>query len=568
MSRKSRIAVTILAAVLASLFICAVPAAMAKPRSHVVGFKVIKHGSRFDVVKGHAHRFRVKHHARQVRVRGVGRFTVVKRTPRFVVLKSTRRVWTPQPKITTPNSGDYFVGSSSKVMWSVSSAPSDGYFRVSLKGIQDGASTSVIALSVPAKRRVKSYSVPWTIEQPAGSYRVWVSYCSSNGTVVASDASDGTVRITDASMPAPTPIPTVTPTPTIAPTPTPPPTPTTAPTPTPTPTLTVVPTPTPTVIPTPIPTVTPTPTVTPPPTGAVFNVKDYGAKGNGTTGDTNAIRAAVKAASAAGGGTVYIPAGTYYLDYGTNNPEIGPSDNHMHGLIQVMSNVVIKGAGSGSTILQNSCGNNYSSTFGGYQATNWGIEGVKLVTTNPNCEDGLKVFSCSKGHLTDVWSGTDPAKGGKFYTNFMFYDCTSLTLTDVVSDGSRDLPFAFDNWAGTTNGITLHGCQSLHSPVCGFYVYNSNVACGNGGSSRTKLSSVWFQSCTAKDNAQTGFYFNDTERSTVTNCSSTGNGYAYYLVSSTNAYVPSSGSYADAASGNDNNAVPTNGGGSTFRSAL
>ena len=548
MSRKSRIAVTILAAVLVSLCVCAVPGALAKPRSHTVGFRVVKHGSRFDVVKGHSHRFRVKHHVRKVRVRGVGRFTVAKRTPRFVVLASSKTVWTPQPKITTPNSGDFFGGSSFRVMWRVSSAATSGYFRVSLKGIQDGASTSLIAMSVPANRKAKSYSVPWTIEQPAGSYKVWVSYCSSNSTVVASDASDGTVRILDAFTPTPTPTPPPAPTPTIIPTPT------------------ASPAPTPT--PTPRPTPTSTPTVTPTPSGAVFNVKDYGAKGDGRTGDTNAIRAAVKAASAAGGGTVSIPAGTYYLDYGTNNPEIGPADNHMHGLIQVMSNVVIKGAGSGSTILQNSCGNNYSSTFGGYQATNWGIEGLKLVTTNANCEDGLKVFSCSNGHLTDVWSGTDPAKGGKFYTNFMFYDCGDLTLTDVVSSGSRDIPFVFDNWSGTTDGITLRGCQSLNSPVCGFYVYNSNVTFGNTGSSRTKVSDVWFQNCVAKDNAQTGFYFNDTEHSTCTNCSSTGNGYAYYLATSTNAYVPASGNYANTATGNDNNAVPANGGGSTFRSAL
>ncbi len=42
-----------------------------------------------------------------------------------------------------------------------------------------------------------------------------------------------------------------------------------------------------------------------------YNVKDYGAKGNGTTIDSHAINDAIKAASEAGGGTVYLPAGTY-----------------------------------------------------------------------------------------------------------------------------------------------------------------------------------------------------------------------------------------------------------------
>jgi hypothetical protein len=47
--------------------------------------------------------------------------------------------------------------------------------------------------------------------------------------------------------------------------------------------------------------------------GAVFNVRnpDFGATGNGTTDDTAAIQAAVNAASAAGGGVVFFPAGTY-----------------------------------------------------------------------------------------------------------------------------------------------------------------------------------------------------------------------------------------------------------------
>ena len=50
------------------------------------------------------------------------------------------------------------------------------------------------------------------------------------------------------------------------------------------------------------------------PTGgraAVHNVRDYGAKGDGKTIDSPAINAAIQAASREGGGTVYLPAGTY-----------------------------------------------------------------------------------------------------------------------------------------------------------------------------------------------------------------------------------------------------------------
>jgi len=47
---------------------------------------------------------------------------------------------------------------------------------------------------------------------------------------------------------------------------------------------------------------------------ATFNVRDFGATGDGHTLDTAAIQKAVDAASVAGGGTVLVPAGQYLTD--------------------------------------------------------------------------------------------------------------------------------------------------------------------------------------------------------------------------------------------------------------
>jgi len=46
---------------------------------------------------------------------------------------------------------------------------------------------------------------------------------------------------------------------------------------------------------------------------ATYNVKDYGAKGDGATDDTVAINFCLTACGNAGGGTVYIPSGTYMI---------------------------------------------------------------------------------------------------------------------------------------------------------------------------------------------------------------------------------------------------------------
>ena len=45
--------------------------------------------------------------------------------------------------------------------------------------------------------------------------------------------------------------------------------------------------------------------------GPVFNVLDYGAHPDGSTNSTEAFRSAIQAAKAAGGGTVFVPAGNY-----------------------------------------------------------------------------------------------------------------------------------------------------------------------------------------------------------------------------------------------------------------
>lgn len=57
----------------------------------------------------------------------------------------------------------------------------------------------------------------------------------------------------------------------------------------------------------------------------VFNVRHYGATGDGTTDDTAAIQLAIDKAEAAGGGVVYFPTGTYRCNVTMDSIDIIPS---------------------------------------------------------------------------------------------------------------------------------------------------------------------------------------------------------------------------------------------------
>lgn len=80
-------------------------------------------------------------------------------------------------------------------------------------------------------------------------------------------------------------------------------------------------------------------------TNSFYNVKDYGAEGDGVHIDSPAINAAIEAANKAGGGTVYFPAGTYlsysirlnnnislYLDHGSILKAAVPNEKEHYDL--------------------------------------------------------------------------------------------------------------------------------------------------------------------------------------------------------------------------------------------
>lgn len=90
----------------------------------------------------------------------------------------------------------------------------------------------------------------------------------------------------------------------------------------------------------------------------VFNVVDYGAKNDGSASSTQAIRKAIDACAAAGGGTVLFPAGTYRT-----------------GAIQLVSNMILD-IEAGATV-------RFEANLAEYPLVRGRYEGTEAITPSP-----------------------------------------------------------------------------------------------------------------------------------------------------------------------------------------
>jgi len=78
--------------------------------------------------------------------------------------------------------------------------------------------------------------------------------------------------------------------------------------------------------------------------GLAVSVRNYGARGDGTTDDTAAIQRAIDAVAAAGGGTVTLPAGTYRVASPLKGTPLYPI------VVRLRSHVALVGSGAASVI--------------------------------------------------------------------------------------------------------------------------------------------------------------------------------------------------------------------------
>lgn len=227
----------------------------------------------------------------------------------------------------------------------------------------------------------------------------------------------------------------------------------------------------------------------------VYNVKAYGAVGNGSTDDTAAIQSAIDACKAAGGGIVWFPSGTYKLVTNPLKMYSGATPT-----IVAYSNITLMGAGSvgtnGTIITQTTTGvdciKGLNDVANGAQALNNTIKNLSLVWgTGTATNSGNGIYLAQQG------------AGGPSFQQWAIENVTSSGF-----QGSGKYGFNFESLITST--VTT--CMAV-SCANGFYL-NGQA----GGAFNSVNTSVSFISCYANGNLLLGYNIQDTTYSALYSC--------------------------------------------------
>ncbi|WP_330349698.1 glycosyl hydrolase family 28-related protein [Streptomyces sp. NBC_00582] len=219
-----------------------------------------------------------------------------------------------------------------------------------------------------------------------------------------------------------------------------------------------------------------------------FNVLDYGAKGDGIADDTAAVQLAVNAASAAGGGTVYVPRGRYLLS----------------SAITWASGVNALGAGDRASILQSTNQNNDC-------ITGTDISGVTL--------QGLQLSGPGRGFGSGVR-----------FTRFSAPSTANITLRDLlIQSFGGDGVFCHELAGSVLQRVRVRTCGGI-----GFHLRAPQDTV-LGGASTTLIG------CSAEGNVTAGFWLDGMSYTNLTGCAAQGSPSGYRLDTCTSVTLTSCG---------------------------
>ena len=241
-----------------------------------------------------------------------------------------------------------------------------------------------------------------------------------------------------------------------------------------------------------------------------FNVKDFGAVGDGVTNDRAAIQAAILAANPLGGaefernkqgGIVYLPAGTYLVNY-----------------IRLQRNVTLMGDGMGTTILQQDGVNtaviaNAGDTEYPIAICNLRIKGTELPSGNGRAARGIYLRSTAEyggftvpdgQHVIEkVWIEKSYAEG-----IYIRQDCRGTSINNCWVKGSETEAGVFINGSDSSIFNTVsrsHAKEGFRVDAGNTRIVSSKAFFCRGGGFTIRASRCHLTSCEAQDNWIDGF---------------------------------------------------------------
>lgn len=210
-----------------------------------------------------------------------------------------------------------------------------------------------------------------------------------------------------------------------------------------------------------------------------LSVKDYGAKGDGTTDDRAAIQAAINACSAAGGGTVYLPRGTYKIT----------------AALVLANKVIIQGAGNISTTIYQTT--TTANGITGSTLNNVGVRNLRLRGPAGGTGVGIAITTaCNFIHLEDLtvteWGSHGIDIEQPIVSNF----------TAVVSsvNGGAGM-YLHGNGSGAGTSISLDSCWMDVNGADGYWFSNMTycafLACATDTHTAAGAAGYRFDGCAA-----------------------------------------------------------------------
>jgi len=224
----------------------------------------------------------------------------------------------------------------------------------------------------------------------------------------------------------------------------------------------------------------------------VYNIRKYGAKGDGVALDTSALQAAIDACHQDGGGTVLVPAGTFQI-----------------GAVELKSNVTLHIAASGK-LLGTADGKQYHA-----------VDAIPL-SGDSTLVDGnwALLFAVNATNVTIEGAGTIDGQGAQFHSavrgtpppsglggnkrpyHLLCYRCDRLTVRDIaLVDGAYH---------------SIRVIQSKHVHMDGLYIHN-RVNGNNDGFHFISAQYVTVSNCTILSQDDACAMFGSCKFITVTN---------------------------------------------------